>query len=56
MSKKIIEDARRAVTELRDAAREGRIIEFWQRDPLVMAIHKAIDIAEGKPSPIATKE
>jgi hypothetical protein len=31
---------------LRDAAREGRVIHFRQRDDLVMAIHEALDALE----------
>ncbi len=42
---RLVEKARAATTELRDAAREGRVIEFRQRDPLVMAIHRALDAA-----------
>lgn len=46
MSKDEIELARQATHRLRDAARTGQIIEFRERDPLVMAIHKVIDYAE----------
>lgn len=35
--------ARKATDALRDAAREGRVIDYRQRDPLVMAIHNALD-------------
>jgi len=45
----IISRARAAVSELRDATREGRILDFRQRDPLVMAIHRALDLAESTP-------
>jgi len=38
-----LEKARDAVTQLRDAVRVGQIIEFRQRDPLVLAIHRALD-------------
>ena len=38
--------AREAVCELRDAAREGRVIDFRKRDPLVLAIHAIIDHCE----------
>lgn len=38
--------ARNAVDELRDAARLGRVIDFRERDPLVLAIHRVIDAAE----------
>jgi hypothetical protein len=43
---RLIEAARQATTELRDAARTGRIIEFRQRDPLVAVIHDALDELE----------
>lgn len=43
---RIIDRARQATTALRDAAREGRVIEFRQRDELVIAIHKALDLLE----------
>lgn len=46
----LIEQARAAVTELRDAAREGRVIDFRKRDPLVMAIHRALDLVESATS------
>jgi hypothetical protein len=39
----LVERAKAATDELRDAAREGRVIGFRQRDPLVMAIHAALD-------------
>ena len=42
--KQQVELARAAVEKLRDATREGRVIEFRQRDPLVMAIHDALDL------------
>ncbi len=38
--------ARQAVTELRDATREGLCLDFRRRDPLVMAIHNALDLVE----------
>jgi hypothetical protein len=47
---RLIAKAREAVTELRDAARVGRIIEFRQRDPLVIAIHRALDAYESQRS------
>jgi len=40
------EQAREATAELRDATREGRTIHFRKRDPLVLAIHDALDEAE----------
>jgi hypothetical protein len=43
-----IDRARRATDQLRDAAREGRVIHFRQRDDLVMAIHEALDALEAK--------
>jgi len=46
-----IEAARQAVTELRDAARLGRVIEFRQRDPLVWVLHRVIDFAEAALAP-----
>jgi hypothetical protein len=42
----IVSRAREATTELRDAAREGRIIDYRKRDPLVLAIHRALDRLE----------
>jgi hypothetical protein len=39
----IVKAARRAADVFRDAVREGRRIDFRERDPLVMAIHKALD-------------
>lgn len=42
----LIERARKATSELRDAAREGRVIDFRKRDPLVLDIHHALDLAE----------
>lgn len=42
----IRETARYATNELRDAARDGRTILAHQRDPLVLAIHDAIDVSE----------
>lgn len=44
--RELLARAREAVTTLRDAAREGRVIDFRQRDPLVMAIHRALDELE----------
>lgn len=44
--RRLLERAREATGTLRDAAREGRVIDFHQRDPLVMAIHKALDRLE----------
>lgn len=40
---RLIEKAREATSALRDAVREGRRIDFRQRDELVMAIHHALD-------------
>lgn len=51
----LIEHARAATSELRDAAREGRVIDFRRRDPLVLAIHAAIDRAEELLAPAPTK-
>lgn len=42
----LIERAKLATNELRDAAREGRVIHFRQRDELVMAIHNALNQLE----------
>jgi hypothetical protein len=44
--RRLLERAREATGTLRDAAREGRVIDFRQRDPLVMAIHRAFDACE----------
>jgi hypothetical protein len=44
--KAMILRAREATTQLRDAARQGRVIDFRQRDALVMAIHDALDLVE----------
>jgi len=44
--RRLIDNARNATSELRDAAREGREIGFRKRDPLVMAIHNALDKLE----------
>jgi len=41
-----IEQARLAITTFRDAAREGREINFRQRDPLVAMLHAALDELE----------
>jgi hypothetical protein len=40
---KMVERAREAVGVFRDATREGRLIGFRQRDPLIAAIHDALD-------------
>lgn len=40
----VVDRARHAVGKLRDAVREGRRIDFRQRDPLVLAIHAALDL------------
>ncbi len=40
---RLIERAREATRTLRDAVREGRRIDFRERDELVMAIHDALD-------------
>ena len=42
----LVQKARDATTALRDAAREGRVMDFRERDPLVMAIHSALDAIE----------
>lgn len=44
--KSLIERARSATTELRDAARDGHVIDYRRRDALVMAIHDVIDLCE----------
>lgn len=44
--RRLLERAREATGTFRDAAREGRVIEFRQRDPLVIAIHRALDELE----------
>ncbi len=44
----LIERAREAVGRLRDAARTGCVMDFRQRDPLVMTIHEALDQAEAR--------
>jgi hypothetical protein len=41
----LIEQARQAVYQLRDAVRLGQIIGFRQRDPLVLTICRALDLA-----------
>ncbi len=38
--------ARAATSTLRDAAREGRVLDHFTRDPLVVTIHNALDLAE----------
>lgn len=51
----LITRAREATSTLRDAAREGRIIDFRKRDPLVAVIHEVIDLAEkqvGETAPV----
>ena len=48
-NKQLVERAREAVTVLRDAVRVGAIIPFRQRDPLVLAIHAALDALEREP-------
>ncbi len=50
----LLRRARAATDQLRDAAREGRMLHFHQRDPLVMDIHRAFDALERLSSP--TKE
>lgn len=42
----LIVRARVATDVLRDAVREGRVLDFRQRDPLVLAIHNALDELE----------
>lgn len=42
-AQRLLDRARTATSTLRDAAREGRVIDFRQRDPLVMDIHNALD-------------
>lgn len=41
----MIEQAREATGTLRDAVRAGRVIDFRERDPLIVAIHRALDLA-----------
>lgn len=43
-NKERVDAARAATTRLRDAARTGRVIDFRERDPLVLAIHRALDL------------
>jgi hypothetical protein len=43
---RMVARAREAVATFRDAAREGREIGFRQRDPLVVAIHRALDLVD----------
>ena len=43
---KIIKEARESVNKLRDSTRVGRIVNFRERDELVIKIHKAIDLLE----------
>lgn len=38
-----IEAARECIAKLRDSARTGVVIEFRQRDPLVLELHRALD-------------
>jgi hypothetical protein len=45
----LLTEARRAVDALRDATRSGLRLDFRQRDPLVMAIHHALDHLEALP-------
>lgn len=46
----IVKKAREACAALRDAARDGIAMNHFRRDPLVMAIHAAIDLAEAQAS------
>ena len=50
------EQAREATAELRDATREGRTIHFRKRDPLVLAIHDALDEAEATIARLTQRE
>ncbi len=54
-SASLIEKARAATTELRDAARTGTVIGYLKRDPLVMAIHNALDALERLAAPSETE-
>jgi hypothetical protein len=42
----VLEKARHATNQLRDAAREGVRLDSFRRDPLVLAIHAAFDELE----------
>lgn len=42
----LVTRARDAVRALRDATREGRTLDFRERDPLVGAIHDALDLLQ----------
>ena len=52
----LVTRAREATSQLRDAAREGRIIEFRQRDELVLAIHRALDQVGCVSEPVRDRE
>ena len=39
----LCDQARRAIDTFRDATREGRILDFRQRDPLVVVLHAVVD-------------
>jgi hypothetical protein len=54
--RRLLDDARTATGTLRDAAREGREIGFRQRDPLVMAIHQALDKLEELALPVLPQD
>lgn len=41
--RRLVEKAREATELLRDSARTGKALGFRERDPLVMAIHNALD-------------
>lgn len=42
----VVKFAREATAKLRDATREGIALNHFTRDPLVMAIHAALDFVE----------
>jgi hypothetical protein len=52
----MIRRGREAITTFRDAAREGRIIDFRQRDPLVDVLHRSLDALEQAASQAAEIE
>jgi len=55
LTQAMTERTRAATTTLRDAAREGRRIDFRERDPLVMAIHDALDALEAERDHLAAQ-
>ena len=50
----LVERARAATGVLRDAVRVGRVVEFRDRDPLVLDIHRALDALKQAGGPCET--